>query len=612
MKRKSRGAKREALFSAVRLIFWNWPTLLFFEVLYKLFLHMLSPLARWTFQLALRQAGIGYLSNENVWTLLTNPLSVLILLLLAVGFALCAYLETAALVLCFSAGMEQRSFGPLPLFWEAVKKCGQVFRLRNLPLLPFLLLLLPLVGVSLASGPLSALQIPSFILDFIWQNQTLAAAYGALMILLYVALMRWIFALHGVVSKNLGFREACRESAVLMRKKLFKTSFLLLVAVVFSRLFSEAVYYLVAALLLALLRLISGATAAYAAFWTNMAVWQTVCQILAGVFVACCNMSLLTVLYYRRQGRLFSPARVDRQGGKKRRFASCFTVAAACVLLLLYAEIRVSHEFRVSPLQESSMQVVAHRAGPLVAPENTLSALREAIKSGADYAEIDVQQTADGGLIVLHDTSFRRTAGVDRKVWEVTLEEARRFDAGRYFSGNSDGSPEPVPTLEEMLLEAKGKIGLMIELKDSGHAEGLEEAVVELIRRHGFSDCIVASMDLEILERVKAIAPEIRTVYISALAFGDLEDLSCVDGVSVEATFATVELMERMETAGKPLYVWTVNDQQTLSRLCNRNIAGIVTDNPYLALYVRQTRGRDVFLSRLAEWMLGPVAQQSP
>lgn len=80
----------------------------------------------------------------------------------------------------------------------------------------------------------------------------------------------------------------------------------------------------------------------------------------------------------------------------------------------------------------------------------------------------------------------------------------------------------------------------------------------------------------------------------------------------MEATFATVELMERMETAGKPLYVWTVNDQQTMSRLCNRNIAGIVTDNPYLALYVRQTRGRDVFLSRLAEWMLGPVAQQSP
>lgn len=84
------------------------------------------------------------------------------------------------------------------------------------------------------------------------------------------------------------------------------------------------------------------------------------------------------------------------------------------------------------------------------------------------------------------------------------------------FRGIQTAPRSPVPTLEEMLLEAKGKIGLMIELKDSGHAEGLEEAVVELIRRHGFSDCIVASMDLEILERVKAIAPEIRTVYISA------------------------------------------------------------------------------------------------
>ena len=73
--------------------------------------------------------------------------------------------------------------------------------------------------------------------------------------------------------------------------------------------------------------------------------------------------------------------------------------------------------------------MIAHRAGAAFAPENTVAALNEAIEDGADMAEIDVQQLKDGTLVVLHDTNFKRTTGVDLNTWDTEYGQVKR--AGR-------------------------------------------------------------------------------------------------------------------------------------------------------------------------------------
>src|SRR5205085_2434160 len=78
------------------------------------------------------------------------------------------------------------------------------------------------------------------------------------------------------------------------------------------------------------------------------------------------------------------------------------------------------------------------------APENTLSAFRKAIEAGADYAELDVQLTADGAVIVLHDRDFARVARVPKRPGQMTLAEVKELDAGRTFSPAYAG--ERVPT----------------------------------------------------------------------------------------------------------------------------------------------------------------------
>lgn len=192
------------------------------------------------------------------------------------------------------------------------------------------------------------------------------------------------------------------------------------------------------------------------------------------------------------------------------------------VLLLIMSETELgNHNFIPS---DSTPILVAHRAGSTFAPENTISALENAIDNGADQAEIDVQQLRDGTLIVMHDTNFKRTTGVDLNVWDADYSEIQTLNAGAYFSYIYKN--EAIPTLEQMLQTAKGRINLMIKLKINGHEENLEQAILALIKEHNMEQqCSIASMDLEILKRVKVQMPQMETVYITALLLSNSYDL---------------------------------------------------------------------------------------
>lgn len=109
----------------------------------------------------------------------------------------------------------------------------------------------------------------------------------------------------------------------------------------------------------------------------------------------------------------------------------------------------------------------AHRVSALVAPENTIAAFKETFITQAEYAEIDVQETKDGELILFHDSNFERVAGVNKNVWEVNYDEIKTYDVGSHF--RSDFAGEKIPTLDEAMKYSKGKIKLLIEIKLNGH-----------------------------------------------------------------------------------------------------------------------------------------------
>ncbi len=215
--------------------------------------------------------------------------------------------------------------------------------------------------------------------------------------------------------------------------------------------------------------------------------------------------------------------------------------------------------------------VVAHRAGAALGPENTLQALEASIAAGADMVEVDVRLTRDGVPVLLHDSTLRRTAGVERPVRELTLEELGKIDAS-------------VPTLDSFLKAAKGRVPVMVEVKTGDREEELLRGVIRLIYANAMErDCVVACGRLAPLERCRALAPELERVYITRMVYPGLGRVASAQGYSLDFRRANGAAVVQARAEGRGLYVWTVNDREDLRRMAALGPDGIITDNPALA-----------------------------
>jgi glycerophosphoryl diester phosphodiesterase len=229
-------------------------------------------------------------------------------------------------------------------------------------------------------------------------------------------------------------------------------------------------------------------------------------------------------------------------------------------------------------------RVTAHRGHARAAPENTLSAIRKAIDSGADYTEVDVQQTADGVVVLLHDRDLKRVAGVSRRLDELSYDEVRKLDVGSWFDPAFAG--ERIPTLEEAVRLCRGRIKMNIELKFFGPDRRLAGEVAGLVREQDFEpDCLVTSLSYDALREVKRLNPRLRTGLIVAHALGDVSRLE-VEALSIRADFLSDEVLRAAHRHGRDVHVWTVNARR-MTRLMKRGVNNIITSDPGLGVRVR-------------------------
>lgn len=230
--------------------------------------------------------------------------------------------------------------------------------------------------------------------------------------------------------------------------------------------------------------------------------------------------------------------------------------------------------------KESKVGVTAHRGASGVAPENTMSSVKKAMELGADFSEIDVQETADGKLILLHDGTLDRTSNTHGNIWEINYSDLKNVDFGTWFS--TDFANEPVVTLEEIIDSVKDKMRLNIELKMNGHEKKLIQSAVDLITKKNFVDqCIVTSFDREAVLKVKQINPGIKTGYIFS-KFPENEDIykGEFELLSINKKLVSKELVIKAHEHGKEVHVWTVNEQEEMEKLVEFGVDNIITNYP--------------------------------
>jgi len=232
--------------------------------------------------------------------------------------------------------------------------------------------------------------------------------------------------------------------------------------------------------------------------------------------------------------------------------------------------------------------VIAHRGASAAAPENTLAAFRRAIAEGADFVELDVQESSDGVVLVAHDSDLMKIGGSPLKIWESPASELQKVDIGSWFA--PEFRDERVPTLAEVLALCKGKVQVDIELKSYGHDQELEERVVELVEAAGVEGQIVTmSLDHDMVRVMRRLRPKWKSGILVAKAIGSLADAPA-DFLAVQSSMLTRRFARQAHRAGKEVYVWTLNDPARMLEAIADGADGLITDQPGLARQIVMRR----------------------
>ena len=262
-------------------------------------------------------------------------------------------------------------------------------------------------------------------------------------------------------------------------------------------------------------------------------------------------------------------------------------LAALALIFSLTAGIAIRLTMNKLSVTDHTM-VIAHRGASADAPENSLAAIELAINEGADWVEIDVQETREGEVVVIHDSDLKKIGGSVLKVFDASLFELQSVDIGSWVDVSF--SDQRVPTLQQVLALCKDRINILIELKYYGQEKHLEELVATLVEAVDMQDQIaVMSLSYPGIQKMKSIRPDWMVGLLSSVAIGDITQLNA-DFFAINASFAKRRFIQHAHSRDQKVLVWTINDPISMSAMMSKGVDGIITDKPALAIGIRKDR----------------------
>jgi glycerophosphoryl diester phosphodiesterase len=569
-----------------------WRSLVVYEVLFKLVQGwLLVPAVALVLGAILSQAGHMAVSNQDILAFLLTPLGLLYAAIFStMALALLLFEQAGVMVLVALTGRGQRpSFKQL--LRAALRKSLRIVQLGAFQAAFLALALAPVVGLAILTYVILLTDHDIYFYlktrppVFWW-----AAGIGGLLLLAalgvgMVLFVRWAFSLPILLFENQSSRAALRASRQRVRGVGWRVGFILfgwLISGLLLGVALEACFHLFAATVLD--------SAGDRPITLIMVLLVAQGALVATIsFVLVVGLGLVTRRLYLHRSEQLGLARPGgwETGPDLEKPASPWNrrLVWLAMLFLLLGPVALWATLSWQLTDRPLVKVTAHRGHARAAPENTLSAMRKAIASGADYAEMDVQQTADGKVVLLHDRDLKRVAGVSRRLDELSYDELQRLDVGRWFSPTFAG--ERVPTLVEVIKLCRGRIRLNIELKFFGPDRRLAQEVARILREQDMeSACLVTSLNYDALREVKRHNSRLRTGLIVAHALGDISRVD-VDALSVRADFLSDDVLRQAHRHGREVHVWTVNDASQMTRQIKRGVDNIITSDPDLAIHVR-------------------------
>lgn len=224
-------------------------------------------------------------------------------------------------------------------------------------------------------------------------------------------------------------------------------------------------------------------------------------------------------------------------------------------------------------------QFIAHRGGRFYEPENTIAAFQHSIDTGADWIEMDVQQTKGGELVVIHDETVDRTTDGTGRVADMTLEQIRALDAG---------NGQQVPTFEEVITFAKDKgVGILPEAKSPRLYPGIEMNMVDtLVANDYVHETVIQSFDLDTLENILRTNQEINVCPLTGLWILDLSNPQPSEASTLcpmaEMIVLNPWMIRQAHAEGREVFVWfgVIEHPLVMHFILALGADGLMVDDP--------------------------------
>ncbi|MCO8122291.1 glycerophosphoryl diester phosphodiesterase membrane domain-containing protein [Stieleria sp. TO1_6] len=582
----------------------GWGYLAVTDILFKLLAFVfLAPAVGLLFRLFVAVSGRDVLADTDIVRFLIHPLGWLTVFVVGAA-VVCLFAIELALLMSVCMGVQQRQIPrPRSALAFVVSKSTPLLRVAGHVVMRCILTALPFVGLAafLFWWLLTDHDINFYLTDkppVFWRAVgAIGLVLGAMAVTLCIQLIGWVYATPIVLFEGLTANQtltASRQRVGGHRQTVFTAlvtwgGLNLAVRFVLSLLViwvtktliwyaSSTLSLLVIAMGLMIL-LVSG---------TNL-----ILSILANVTLA----TTLTGLYVCDRGadRISVPQWPVLASGIAEHFTRGRVLSAVIVLPMVSALLGITLLRGVD--LEDRVEITAHRGGAFKAPENTIAAINQAIEDETDWVEIDVQESLDGVVMVIHDSDLKKVGGNPTKIWNATADSLRQVDIGSFFDPSFQ--EQRLPTLDEVLKICRGRARVNIELKYYGHTQNLEQKVVDIVEANQMQDQIVVmSLEAQGVAKIRKLRPQWTVGLLTAVVAGDLTRTP-VDFLAVKDTLATPAFVELAHSRGKTVSAWTLNDPYTMSLMISRGVDNLITDRPSLARQVLRQRRAMSPLERL-------------
>ncbi|WP_314011144.1 glycerophosphodiester phosphodiesterase [Pseudostreptobacillus hongkongensis] len=526
-----------------------------------------------TFELMMYFAGIHNVTQTNFYNILFHPVSLITLIVYILIMAFIMFFEFSFIVFMIYGKFNNKNYSVRTILNKSFNSMKSLIGKQFIFFLAYFITMIPIQNLGLNSVLTQDLYIPKFITEELLKTPSNAIIFLVAMVILIYINFRLFFVIPLTIISRKSLSDSIKESWEITKNHKLEIILIVLMSEVIFTIVSGIIVFVV----IYIFEIINSSG--------NSLILQTLLfTLLQAVFFFFSVMSKLvivtTLVNIIVDKNEVSNEIINLESKEKIKFKYFNTFLTIFTISLI---IYNGYNIYYTGVNENVL-TIAHRGDVEYGVENSLEALEGALKNKADYVEIDIVMTKDNKFVVLHDFNLKRLAGINKNIYDMNFDEVVGLEI------KQGGFKSHIPSFEEYVKRAKElDVKLLVELKLHGEEpDNYVDLVIQELKRLGIDKKYkVMSLNKDVMVELNKKEPDIDTGYVIPIQFGSFNNID-VDFYVIEDFSFSKYLLREAKIEKKNVFVWTINDQEDMTRYLQTAVDGIITDNPKMVNDVKK------------------------